>query len=297
MPLNDIGGALAQAHGFPLILGFLAFGGMRLATAARMKILADVQTLNLSHLAILRLHMASTFYAMLLPGIVMGGAATWVKYVQAGASKSAALAAVLVNRAVGLTMAASITLAAFGIEQSASAPATGAALVLAILILVMSVIGLFVRPDLITTPFDWLATIKVGFLQKLIGKIQNALRGLKVMGAARQGQIAGIYCYAFAFEALAIAGMWAFAEALGIDLPLITICWLRGAVMFVQILPLAFLGLGVREVTLIGLTAAYGVAPALAVAWSLLIFAGSLLMALIGGLVELHALFRTKKAL
>ena len=99
-----------------------------------------------------------------------------------------------------------------------------------------------------------------------------------------------------AHEILGTGVMWAFAQALGLELEFATIAWMRVAVQLVLILPLSIAGLGVREFTLVGLTTAYGIAPAAAVAWSLVIFAGAVAAALLGGAIEASTFWRRRGA-
>jgi len=77
------------------------------------------------------------------------------------------------------------------------------------------------------------------------------------------------------------------ARALGVDLSLVTAIWICAAVYAVVLLPISFAGLGVRDMTLIKSFALLGLAPQLAVALSVLMFADPLLNALIGGILQM----------
>src|SRR5690606_14093183 len=59
----------------------------------------------------------SQFYATLLPGPVAGGGATWVKYVQHGATHGAAAAMIVLNRAVAFVVMVAMGLAAWVVDE------------------------------------------------------------------------------------------------------------------------------------------------------------------------------------
>jgi hypothetical protein len=91
---------------------------------------------------------------------------------------------------------------------------------------------------------------------------------------------------AIAAELGNVAAMWAFARAVGAHVDFVSVMWMRGLLQTALLLPLSIAGLGVREVSLVGLGALVGVPAPAAVAWSLAILAGSVLVALAGGLLE-----------
>lgn len=92
-------------------------------------------------------------------------------------------------------------------------------------------------------------------------------------------------------DLLRAAGAYSFARALDLDLGFLTVAWMRVAVHAVMLLPISIAGLGVRESTLVLLAAPYGLTASEAVAWSFLMFAGTLLAALLGGLNEARGLW------
>jgi hypothetical protein len=83
--------------------------------------------------------------------------------------------------------------------------------------------------------------------------------------------------------------MWCFAMAVGLELALVTVLWMRAGLQVVLLLPLSIGGLGLREAGLVGLSAIIGVPAATAVTWSLTLFLGTLVVAAAGGLIEAGA--------
>jgi uncharacterized membrane protein YbhN (UPF0104 family) len=91
VPVRAVGQALASADPWPFGAALILMLAMRVAATARMRVVADAQGLGVSAAALLRLLFAANFHALLHPGTLAGGAATWARYVQQGASRSGAL--------------------------------------------------------------------------------------------------------------------------------------------------------------------------------------------------------------
>jgi uncharacterized membrane protein YbhN (UPF0104 family) len=86
------------------------------------------------------------------------------------------------------------------------------------------------------------------------------------------------------------------AMALGIDLGFLTMGWIQSIVSLTAQLPFAMAeGLGVREVTLVAVLSLYDVTAEQALALSFLIFTRSLIIALIGGVLEAVGAFKHRR--
>lgn len=78
-----------------------------------------------------------------------------------------------------------------------------------------------------------------------------------------------------------------FVEALGGELGFLDTLWVSAAAFLVTMLPISVAGIGVREGTLVALTAPLGLRPDVAFAWGLLLLLGRLLIAAVGAGIEL----------
>jgi hypothetical protein len=77
------------------------------------------------------------------------------------------------------------------------------------------------------------------------------------------------------------------ARALGLEIGLAAIGWVRAAILLATLLPVSIAGLGVREAAAVLLLAPHGIGNAAALAFALLVFAVSeLAMVALGGLFE-----------
>lgn len=85
------------------------------------------------------------------------------------------------------------------------------------------------------------------------------------------------------------------ALSLNIDLDLIQSAWLFSTISIVTLLPISFSGLGIREGTTILILSQLGIDNASALSLSLLIFILLILMALIGGIIELISVLKSHK--
>jgi uncharacterized membrane protein YbhN (UPF0104 family) len=84
-----------------------------------------------------------------------------------------------------------------------------------------------------------------------------------------------------------IVGYWLVAQSLDMSLSLLIIAWIRSGMMLVTLLPVTIAGLGVREVAALVLLQQYGVESNIAIAFSMLVFAATVVgIALLGGLTE-----------
>jgi hypothetical protein len=76
-------------------------------------------------------------------------------------------------------------------------------------------------------------------------------------------------------------------RSLGGELSYANTLWITAGAYLVALLPISVAGLGVREGTLVALAGRYGVSAEQAVAWGLLLLAGRVAIASVGGLLEL----------
>ena len=84
-----------------------------------------------------------------------------------------------------------------------------------------------------------------------------------------------------------VGSFFSLALSVGVGLSFMDIGWIRSAILLASLLPISFAGgLGVREVSLVALLAAFGVSAELALAFSFLLFVRGILVSLVGGLLE-----------
>ena len=81
---------------------------------------------------------------------------------------------------------------------------------------------------------------------------------------------------------------YAIAIGMGLDIPFLSICWIRSGMILSAMVPVSVAGLGLREIAAIGLLVPLGFAEAQAVGFSIVVFLSMpVIIGLIGGFVEL----------
>jgi glycosyltransferase 2 family protein len=278
IPLRDILRVVATASGGIFAAGMaLQFANRGLSTLA-LKVITASQGIELSRRALFRILLAVQFYSLLLPGALAGGGATWLKYLEHGADKRAAAATVVINRAVALLILVPVGTLGFVLDQRL--PAQPPVLMLSLIATNIACAFLLWYPwprgivTRIAGPGRW---------RRRLAALIDRLTAFQRMPTHDKATVVG---GAIASELGNVAAMWTFAQAVGVRVDFVSVLWMRGLLETALLLPLSVAGLGVREISLVGLGALVGVPAAAAVAWSLAILAGSVGVALAGGLLE-----------
>jgi len=88
------------------------------------------------------------------------------------------------------------------------------------------------------------------------------------------------------------------ARSVGIQLSFLELGWIAAVVNLATELPFAVAGgLGIREVTLLAIMSTFGISGEVILAFSLLLFARTVLVSLTGGAVEAFQTLRAKSAI
>ena len=288
IPFGAIVLALKSAHPGFVALGFLLQILIRFPAAKRMKVIADAQNLPLNLKTIVDPLFVSSFYSLLLPGAVAGGAATWMKYVQHGAPRGPAFVSILVNRTTEILTTTVAGIAYWVVDHKLDgvrAIGFGGVAFALLFLLHLLLFGRAHYPEVLLQRANehwsgegWVKRKVRAFAEHLARMRELPVRALAIIVVASVAQ-----------DFLGAAALYAFARALDLQLGFLTVAWMRVAVHLVVLLPVSISGLGVRESTLVLLTAPYGVPAATAVAWSFLIFGGTLVAACYGGILEARA--------
>jgi len=133
VPLGETVAALRDLDPVWFAIAVITQFVMRAVGTLRMQVVAANQGITLSLPQLYRLLLTVHFYSVLLPGPLVGGGASWIKYKQHGASSHAAAATVLINRAVGIGMKITLGVCAWLLDQISGTPIFSFACVLAVL--------------------------------------------------------------------------------------------------------------------------------------------------------------------
>ena len=288
-PLNAISAILHRADWRWLISGFALNLLARVAAAERTLVISRALGLRVSRRQTLQTLFISNYYALLSPGPVLSGVVSVYRYKSQGATLTGSISTLLGSRAVEAAIFIVIGATCVLIDSRISLTAVRVPLSLALVAGILFGIALT----------GW----------SLLHRRQAGLRvaGIpdKPGGGGRFSQILAVWHVLLrhgplmAFRAavpaavqaiLAGAAVSLLAKALDIDLSLVTAIRICAAVYAVVLLPISLAGLGVRDLTLIKSFALLGLAPQLAVALSVLLFADPLLNAMIGGVWQMTSI-------
>lgn len=136
----------------------------------------------------------------------------------------------------------------------------------------------------------------VNFFSRIMEPLPAYIRdkGRKILTQLAVFQTAGLSFHLLIlllnFLGIAIIGTTIYifaAKAAGINIPFGVLMWLAVVIFILGRLPVFIAGLGIREVTLVGTLAPYGVSASVAVLMSMIIFSTRVLLAIIGAIFQL----------
>lgn len=293
---------------------FVASLGVALASngaaAARMRLLTACQGMSVSASRIFSINLIASFYGMFLPGSLAGGAIRWRKLYLADKDALGAFVAMVLNRFLLTTMTVAVgagfwTMA--GREQSDVRIGLVFFGLLAGLLVFQVAVALGVAaptpragpegpphagPDAPTHAAPDAPThaasrsdeeVAGGSLRARVRKAAGALGRYRDLS---RGAFLGAVGLSLAEEILGVTAFVLMAAATGLSVPVLDLGWVRSFILLIGMIPISFFGIGVQEGTLIAVLDAYGVSGAAAVAFSFLLVARTVLIALLGGLFE-----------
>jgi uncharacterized protein (TIRG00374 family) len=255
-------------------------------SAARLKILTDTQGINARYVDIVKINFIGTFYGTVLPGELVSGVIRWQRLYQIDRKGHEALSAIIFARIIS-----TVYLLLFGILFSLLDDIASHfnLLVPIFLFILLGLVFVF----LIGT-IPRFTTVLARFEKAIPQSIQRILqKQLSAIGRFRQLPRRSILAVSIVSCLEHLAGIFLIlflAYAVSAELSFVQIGWLRSAVVLVQLLPVSFSGLGVREGTIVLLLQPYGIEGAMAVSLSLLLFGKNLFIGAIGGILEIKSL-------
>jgi len=283
LPLEQLGSALANAELWLVGIGIGLTILMRLLSAERMRLILLAQGLALSLWSVFAVNFRSSFFSSVLPGQVSGAASRWLLLKNRGGDSTGMVLAIVFDRLNDLLVVVGLGLA--GSLYARPAPMEGimslvfAAMLLGLLTIQFAASSAFCL-DVYERLGARLGLERIGALHRLSRKlIESARQYHKLPRATR----ARLWFLSLVSNITGICAYAAMAGALDMTIGLVSLIWLRSALIILVFLPISVSGIGVRDGALIVLLGEYGVLPAVAVALSLLLLLRNVVSATIGG--------------
>ncbi len=258
-----------------------------LLSAGRLKVLTDAQGFPTSVWQLTRINLTTSFYVLALPGQLAGGAVRWHKLSRLAGQRIEALAAIAYSRLYYLALLTLLGVLFLVIDLPRAAHPLSVISLVALLALLIAAAYLAARADR-SRLLRRLGTDGPGFVGQLASataQYRRLPRGawLRIVALSAIENIAGTLA------------VYLLALSVYIDVPFISMGWIRAVVQAVIHLPISISGLGVREGSLIMLLEPFGVTGATAFALSLLMLGRSLLLGAIGAALEIQSTLTEKE--
>ncbi|HXV37920.1 MAG TPA: lysylphosphatidylglycerol synthase transmembrane domain-containing protein [Myxococcota bacterium] len=275
----DLGWALAG-----LALSLLAHW----LVALRLRVIADHHALGLSTAQLFEINLVARFYGLFVPAGSVGAIA--IRVFQLGQLRgrlSAATIAIAMDRVVA-TLALALVGACFWLLD---APPRAEVWLIAMGV-VVAALGVPIALVLAGARELLPAAVHRALPSQLARRVERLIDELASWREMRAAAAAHIIALSLLAHLLGVAGFGALAAAIDMNAPLVSLGWIRSAMMLAAMLPISVAGIGVREGAALLTLPALGVAGPQAIGFSLLVFAvTTLAVGAIGGLAEARRLW------
>ncbi len=276
----------APALGAAVVAGLL----VQLSAALRVRQLLLAQGLDFTVTQVLAVNLGTSFYGLVLPGGNLAGIIVRLyRFGRQKANYSGAVVMLIFDRLLATGSMCAVGSLAWLMEWPlASWPAF--ALMLAGLLITLAG-PLALSADLLRTEYvDRLSSRRLG------NTVKNLVVALRLARALPRKALIRVSILALAGQLLGTLVYWLVADAAQIEIPVMTMMWVRSAALLLAIVPVSVAGLGVREGAFAILLSAYGVSGGDAVAIALTGFAfTTVLAALLGGTLEAWQMSRPQE--
>jgi glycosyltransferase 2 family protein len=281
--LENVLAALARAHGELIALGVVLSLLTRFFAAERTYVITRAIRLPLSRIQTIEAMFIANFWSLVLPGVSAGSVATVYRYSRYGAAMADSVGVLSASRAVELAVFCTLGAAAFAWSSHASDRPIMAALfaIPAIILIVFVVAQRFVGRAA--------AALAGVFPRSRLARkaVEIGTRAVKAFSSAPKRDFLTAAGFALVQCVLDAASALAFARSLGIHLDWLDALWINVLTYLAILLPISVAGLGVRDAAVIVALTPLGVAKETAIALAVLMFAATLVNALIGGALQL----------
>ncbi|MFW6078127.1 MAG: lysylphosphatidylglycerol synthase transmembrane domain-containing protein [Gemmatimonadota bacterium] len=278
---------LMAAAGFVFGLGVVAAG------AAQIHAITRWQGLSLTVPRHIEIVLQTGFYALFLPGALSGGVVRWYKLARPDGRPAEAVSAIVFNRLTGTIVLVALGLACWLLAPAAALAAPVGLLLAGCLAGLTAFYATAFRPDL----YAWLVSrLPAGLLRRVPEAVRTRIRetldAITAMDGMPARVKATVFGWAFGRHLSGIVAFVAFAASLDTHVGYIDAGWVRALTGLLLLLPISVAGIGVRESATIVLLRPLGVPGPTALALSVVLFAQTVLLGLIGGALEARAAFR-----
>jgi len=252
-------------------------------TAARWRTLLRALGNTSDYWFLVRSFMVAVFFNNFLPSTIGGDAMRMYDSWRSGSTKSQAVAAVVMDRFMGLTALLAFAVVALAFGKHGSIHDSDVAVVVAVMACgaVMLLLSIMLLPRSFSGWLERVSSRLPAGLSKLSEAVTRSLRAFRNQRAALMLAL----LLSFLLQANVVLYHWIVASALGLSVSLMAFFLIVPIAIVVMMIPVSINGIGVREGLFVLLLGVHGVPQAEGLAYAWVIYALLLLQGLIGGVV------------
>lgn len=258
--------------------------GSQIFSAMRLQQLALLQDIPLRFVRVLLIGLSAVFYGLIVPaGTVAAFAVRFIQLSREARVESVA-AALITDRVIATIFLLAIGLIAVSFDRA------DPLLAVAIATVALLAVGTIVSGrQLLMRAWNRLKSSPNRFLSvKLYDYASRISTAFAKYSLADGRQVAIIGASTLLAHFCGCLVYYAVAKGLGLNLTLLSICWIRSGMILCTMIPVSVAGVGLREVAAIVLLAGLGISEVQAVGFSILVFLVTpVTVGLIGGAAEL----------
>ncbi|MEW6096080.1 MAG: lysylphosphatidylglycerol synthase transmembrane domain-containing protein [bacterium] len=267
-----------------IIISFLAF----VVWTYKWQILLKTLKVEIEFKKLFSLNLISIFYSLFVPGgQISGEVIKGVKLINLCKRSSEVLVSIAMDKLTGLLALVILALCGIFVQHSIIKDYKLLIGILAILagitffaLITLNRQSVFLAEKTGRFIFE---IEKLRFLKKYILPLWNLFKAYR-KDTASMGKVVG---YSFIYQLLGIIICYFAALSVKIQISFIVFMWVASIVFLIQALPISISGIGVREGAFIFLLAQHQVPTSQALALSLIIFGITIIIGLVGGIIEI----------
>jgi uncharacterized protein (TIRG00374 family) len=252
-------------------------------TAARWQTLLRALGNTSDYWFLFRSFMVAVFFNNFLPSTIGGDAMRMYDSWRSGSTRSQAVAAVAMDRFMGLT--ALLVFAVFALIFGNYSDFYDSGVVLIVTVMAFVAVMLLFLVMFLPRSFAGRLEGLASMLPAQLTKVSDAIiRSLRAFRNQRPGLVLALFL-SFLLQANVVLYHWIVANALGLSVSLMAFFLIVPIAIVVMMIPVSINGIGVREGLFVLLLSMHGVPQAEGLAYAWVIYALLLLQGLIGGVV------------
>ncbi|MEA3441118.1 MAG: lysylphosphatidylglycerol synthase transmembrane domain-containing protein [Chloroflexota bacterium] len=289
VPIRDVIYALLNADPLYIFLGLILVFPVVFLGAVQLKLLIRRLGISLSVLQILGINLTIKFYMLFMPNAFVGSGLRWYKFSKPDGKTAEALAAVAFNRILDTFLVVVIGLGFWILSGDQVIQKGGIGLV----IIIIGTVGFWYVLTRVSLPiYKWFTSRfmnheEESFWYRLVKKTGQLMVAVSTYAEFSVWELLLVITIGTARNLINVVSFLLLSKSVGIELSYIDMGWIQSVVTLTALLPFSIgEGLGYREVSLVAILGTFGISADLALAFSFIIFIRSVMLGLVGGVIE-----------